>query len=92
MKVVALLGSPRSHKNSATIANRFTATAAKLGAETRTFELNRLSYRGCQGCYVCKTTLEGRVRLAGMSGPANGGVSRPGNVRSPHTGRRSRTA
>ena len=58
MKVVALLGSPRSHKNSATIANRFTATAAKLGAETRTFELNRLSYRGCQGCYACKTTHE----------------------------------
>ena len=58
MKIVTLLGSPRSNKNSATIANRFTETAAALGAKTRTFELNRLSYRGCQGCYACKKTLD----------------------------------
>lgn len=56
MKIVTLLGSPRHGKNSASIANRFTETAATLGAETRTFELNRLSYRGCQGCYACKKT------------------------------------
>lgn len=56
MKIVTLLGSPRHGKNSATIANRFTETAAQLGAETRTFELNRLAYRGCQGCYACKKT------------------------------------
>jgi multimeric flavodoxin WrbA len=34
------------------------ATAKRLGAETRAFELNSLSYRGCQGCYSCKTTLD----------------------------------
>ena len=56
MKIVTLLGSPRSNKNSATIANRFTETAAQLGAETRSYELNRLAYRGCQGCYACKNT------------------------------------
>lgn len=55
MKIVALLGSPRPNKNSATIANRFSSTAAECGAETRTFELNKLTYRGCQGCYACKT-------------------------------------
>jgi len=54
MKIVTLLGSPRRGKNSSTIANRFTESAARLGAETRTFELNRLAYRGCQGCYACK--------------------------------------
>ena len=54
MKIVTLLGSPRTGRNSATIANRFTETAARLGADTRTFELNRLDYRGCQGCYACK--------------------------------------
>jgi multimeric flavodoxin WrbA len=54
MKIVTLLGSPRSHKNSATIAERFTETAGQSGAETRSFELNRLTYRGCQGCYACK--------------------------------------
>src|SRR5512138_2671175 len=54
MKIVTLLGSPRSQKNSSTIAGRFTETAGMLGAETSTFELNRLTYRGCQGCYACK--------------------------------------
>ena len=58
MKIVTLLGSPRSNKNSATIANRFTESAAKLGATPRTYELNRLTYRGCQGCYACKKTLD----------------------------------
>ncbi len=58
MNVVTLLGSPRPGKTSATIAHRFTATTAQLGAQTRIFELNRLNYRGCQGCYACKTTME----------------------------------
>jgi multimeric flavodoxin WrbA len=58
MKIVTLLGSPRTSGITTSIANRLTTTAASLGAETRTFELNRLSYRGCQGCYVCKTTLD----------------------------------
>ena len=57
MTIVGLLGSPRAKGNCATIANRFTETAAKLGAETKTFELNRLAYRGCQGCYACKKSL-----------------------------------
>jgi multimeric flavodoxin WrbA len=58
MKIVTLLGSPRTSGISTTIANRLTTTAAGLGAETKTFELNRLTYRGCQGCYACKTTLD----------------------------------
>jgi len=58
MKIATLLGSPRSAGNSTAIANRITETASKLGAETRTFELNRLSYRGCQGCYACKKELD----------------------------------
>ena len=58
MNIVTLLGSPRSNKNSASIANRFNETARKLGAQTRTFELNRLTYRGCQGCYTCKKSLD----------------------------------
>ncbi|MFC2004893.1 flavodoxin family protein [Chloroflexota bacterium] len=55
MKIVCLLGSPRRDGNSATIAKRFIETATSLGAEIRTFELNRLNYRGCQGCCACKT-------------------------------------
>ena len=58
MEIISLLGSPRTSGISTTIANRLTATAAGLGAKTQSFELNRLIYRGCQGCYVCKTTLD----------------------------------
>jgi multimeric flavodoxin WrbA len=58
MKIVCLKGSPRKSGNSAAIAERLLATAAKLGAETRAFELNRLSYSGCQGCYACKKKLD----------------------------------
>ncbi len=58
MKIVSLLGSPRTEGNSSTIANHFLKTAANLGAETRSYELNRLNYRGCQGCYACKTKLD----------------------------------
>ena len=58
MNIVALLGSPRSTGNSAAIANRFTETAASLGARVTNFQLNRLTYRGCQGCYACKKGLD----------------------------------
>ena len=58
MKIVTLLGSPRSKGNSTTIAKRFSETAAKLGAESRILELNKLNYRGCQACYACKKTLD----------------------------------
>ena len=58
MKIVCLLGSPRQDGNSTTIANRFIETTASLGAEIGTFKLNQLTYRGCQGCCTCKTTLD----------------------------------
>ncbi|OGU00842.1 MAG: NADPH-dependent FMN reductase [Geobacteraceae bacterium GWC2_48_7] len=58
MKIAVLLGSPRTEGNSASIAMRFIDKARKLGAETSVFELNRLSYRGCQGCYACKKALD----------------------------------
>lgn len=55
MKIVGVFGSPRYDGNSTTIANRFIETATSLGADVRTFQLNRLDYRGCQGCCTCKT-------------------------------------
>lgn len=58
MKIVTILGSPRSRGNSTAIARRFLETAADLGAEIGTYELNRLNYRGCQGCYACKKNLD----------------------------------
>ncbi len=58
MKIVCLLGSPREKGNSSTIAGRFCETAEGLGAEVKTFVLNNLHYRGCQGCMACKTKLD----------------------------------
>lgn len=55
MKVTCLLGSPREKGNSAVLAEIFCRTAASLGASVRTFVLNTLNFRGCQGCMACKT-------------------------------------
>ncbi len=55
MKILCVLGSPRREGNSATIAKRFFETAKSLGAEVQVYELNRMNYRGCQGCGSCKT-------------------------------------
>ena len=58
MKIVAVLGSPRLNGNSAFIAGRFLEAAQNLGAETQTFALNALAYRGCQACMACKKKSE----------------------------------
>lgn len=58
MKIVTLLGSPRTKGNSATIAAHFNQTAADLGAETKTFVLNEMTFRGCQACMACKEKVD----------------------------------
>jgi multimeric flavodoxin WrbA len=58
MRIVTLLGSPRPNSNSSAIARHLTESAAQLGADTQVYDLNRLKYRGCQGCYLCKTTVD----------------------------------
>ena len=58
MKIACVLGSPRDNGTSAAIARRFLDAAEAFGAETETFRLNKLSYRGCQACYACKTKLD----------------------------------
>jgi len=55
MKIVAVLGSPRPNGNSAALAQRFLDTARQLGAETEVYELNKMNFKGCQGCGLCKT-------------------------------------
>jgi multimeric flavodoxin WrbA len=68
MKISCLLGSPRQSSNSATIARRFTDTAASRGARIETIVLNELTYRGCQGCMSCKTTSDKCVLKDDLSG------------------------
>jgi len=58
MNIVCVLGSPREKGDSAAIASRFCETAEKKGATVQTFVLNKLAYRGCQGCMACKKTSE----------------------------------
>ena len=58
MKVVAILGSPRTNGNSATLTKRFCETAEKLGAEVQSFALQELNYSGCIACMGCKTSSE----------------------------------
>ena len=58
MKIVALLGSPRINGNSSAIAARFLQTAESLGAETKTFSLNKMNFKGCQACMNCKEKLD----------------------------------
>jgi multimeric flavodoxin WrbA len=67
MNIVCLLGSPRQNGNSATIAGRLMESAAALGATTRTFRLNQLTYRGCQGCYACKKELDHCIVKDGLT-------------------------
>jgi multimeric flavodoxin WrbA len=58
MKVSAVLGSPRTSGNSATITKTLLGVLASKGAQSKTFELNNLVYRGCQGCMSCKIKTE----------------------------------
>ena len=67
MKIVCLLGSPRVNGNSAAIAKGFCNAAEKYGAEVKTFVLNDLEYRGCQGCMACKTKLDRCVLEDGLT-------------------------
>jgi multimeric flavodoxin WrbA len=58
MKIVCLLGSPRTKGNSSTLAQHFCGAAEKLGAKVETYALNKLNFRGCQACMACKTKLD----------------------------------
>jgi multimeric flavodoxin WrbA len=53
-RIVCLLGSPRPRGNSAEMAGALCQGAREAGAEVTVFALNRLDFRGCQGCMACK--------------------------------------
>jgi multimeric flavodoxin WrbA len=55
MKVIGIVGSPRKNGNTNTLVQQILDGAAEAGAETRTFLLNEMTYRGCQGCGYCKS-------------------------------------
>lgn len=58
MKVMAVLGSPRRLGNSSVLANRFLEKAAEKGAQTKSFFLREMTYKGCKACGACKKVSE----------------------------------
>ncbi|MDR7667240.1 flavodoxin family protein [Methanosarcina sp. Z-7115] len=54
MKVIGIVGSPRKNGNTNVLVQQVLTGAAEAGAETRTFILNEMNYKGCQGCDYCK--------------------------------------
>ncbi|MHB0913531.1 MAG: flavodoxin family protein [Armatimonadota bacterium] len=55
MKIACVLGSPRTGGNSETIARKIVEAS---GGEAQFFALNKLTFKGCQGCMGCKTRAE----------------------------------
>jgi len=58
MRVVAVLGSPRVGGNSSSLAKIIIDQALAEGDSVDVFHLNKLTYRGCQGCSACKGNSE----------------------------------
>ncbi len=58
MNIVTILGSPRKSGVTSSIAQSFIDQAAALGATNRIYNLNTMAYKGCQGCFACKSTRE----------------------------------
>lgn len=54
MKVIAINGSPRKNKNTATLLNKALEGASSRGAETELIHLYDYNYKGCISCFACK--------------------------------------
>ena len=54
MKFLAINGSPRKNKNTASLLGKIAEGAASTGAETELVHLVDLNYRGCTSCFACK--------------------------------------
>ncbi|SHL32215.1 Multimeric flavodoxin WrbA [Anaerocolumna jejuensis DSM 15929] len=54
MKIIAINGSPRKNKNTATLLKKALEGAESYGAETELIHLYDLDYKGCVSCFACK--------------------------------------
>ena len=54
MKLLAVNGSPRKSKNTASLLGKIIEGAASVGAETELVHLVDLDFRGCSSCFACK--------------------------------------
>lgn len=53
--VIAMKGSPRKEGYSSILVDEVLRGAESKGAKTKIYELNDPDFRGCQGCYYCRT-------------------------------------
>ena len=54
MKIICILGSAREKGNSTAIAKKFCEAAKREGVAIDMVNLNKLNFKGCQGCMACK--------------------------------------
>lgn len=54
MKLIAINGSPRRNRNTATLLQKALEGATAAGAETECINLYELKYKGCLSCFYCK--------------------------------------
>lgn len=54
MSIIAINGSPRKNKNTATILNKVLEGAGSKGVKTEIFNLYDLDFKGCISCFACK--------------------------------------
>jgi multimeric flavodoxin WrbA len=54
MKIIAINGSPRKNKNTATLLDNALKGAASIGVETEMVNLYDLNFKGCVSCFACK--------------------------------------
>jgi multimeric flavodoxin WrbA len=58
MKITVILGSPRPQGFGSRIEKSLLGLLGESGRQAKTYELNSLTYRGCQACMSCKTGAE----------------------------------
>ncbi len=54
MNILAINGSPRKNKNTATLLNYALEGAKSCGNQTKLINLYELNYKGCLSCFACK--------------------------------------
>ena len=58
MKLLTIFGGPRKRGNTATVLGRVEDAARADGHHVVRFDLNELTFRGCQSCYACADVMD----------------------------------
>jgi len=58
MKLVTIFGGPRKQGNTATVLGWVEDEARAEGHDVARFDLNELTFNGCQACYACAGTMD----------------------------------